>query len=177
MPVSSDGEEGGGAMRNRLRMICGIIITLLLCSADSAFAAEPETPLTLSCEANTLRVTNGKSVSLTVKVENTGVSLLSGIRPKVDLPYKWVVESVKPENLDLQSGESGSFVLTLAVPPSQNAGTHEIKLICQNGTLESNALVISAAVSTDIRYLWFITTGVVVAAMIALVYFRKQGRR
>lgn len=164
-------------MRNKIRMICGIIIALLICSAGSAFAAGTETPLALSCETDTLRVTNGKSVSLTVKVENTGASQVSGIRPKVDLPYKWVTESVKPENLDLQPGESGSFVLTFTVPPSQNAGTHEIKLICQNGTLESNVLVITAMVSTDIRYLWFITAGVVVVAMIALVYFKTHGRR
>lgn len=164
-------------MRNKIRMICGIMIALLIGSAGSAFAAGPETLLTLSCETNTLRVTNGKSVSLIVKVENTGASLVSSIRPKVDLPYKWVVESMKPENLDLQPGESGVFVLTFAVPPSQNAGTHEIKLVCQNETVESNALVIPAAVSTDIRYLWFIIAGVVVVAMIALVYFRKHGRR
>ncbi|WP_092245478.1 COG1470 family protein [Lacrimispora sphenoides] len=164
-------------MRNKIRMICGIMIALLIGSAGSAFAAGPETPLTLSCETNTLRVTNGKSVSLTVKVENTGASQVSGIRPKVELPYKWVVESMKPENLDLRPGESGSFVLTLAAPPSQNAGTHEIKLVCQNEDLESNSLVIPAAVSTDIRYLWVITAGVVVVAMVALVYFKKHGRR
>ena len=164
-------------MRNKIRMICGIIVALLICPAGSAFAAGSEPPLALSCETDTLRVTNGKSVSLTVKVENTGTSQVSGIRPNVDLPYKWVVESVKPESLDLQPGESGAFVLTFAVPPSQNSGTHEIKLVCQNGTLESNSLVIPAAVSTDIRYLWFITAGVVVVAMIALVYFKKHGRR
>lgn len=164
-------------MRNKIRMVLRIVVALLICSAGSAFAAGPETPLTLSSETDTLRVTNGKSVSLTVKVENTGTSQVSGIRPKVDLPYKWIVESVKPESLDLQPAQSGLFVLTFAVPPSQNAGTHEIKLICQNGTLESNALVMPAAVSTDIRYLWFITAGVLGVALIALVYFKKHGRR
>jgi uncharacterized membrane protein len=154
------------------------IIIMLMTISATAFAEINGLPaLDITSKENTLSVINGSTAALDIAVVNTGSQQLSDIKPRADLPYKWILEDISPASLTLKPNESGVLTLRLAIPASQNASTHTIKIICSNGTETSNELDIPVTISTNPQYIWWIIGGVVVVSVFTLLFFKKHGRR
>jgi uncharacterized membrane protein len=124
-----------------------------------------------------LQVVSGGTLSFDIAVTNTGDKDLNALALKVDLPYKWIQNSVSPEMLTLKPGESGSYQLNVSVPVSQSSGSSTIKMTVSNENMSSGELSLPVKVAANSNFVWILGGIALVVAATAFIYFRKHGRR
>jgi len=133
--------------------------------------------LEITNEIKKLETLNGKSLSFDISVTNTGNKELKDLALKVDLPYKWTLESVTPEKLSLKPKENGVFKLNVSVPPSQTSGNNTLKIKSFNGVAASQEISIPVTVTASAGYGWWAIGLILIVGIVTLLYFRKHGRR
>lgn len=124
-----------------------------------------------------LNVINGQSTSFDIEVKNTGSKILNNISLKLELPYKWILQGVNPEKLQLRPGESGLFKVRISIPTSENSGNKSIKLYSISDSISSSKTEIVITVQNNPNYFYFIVGFIIIVAIATLLYFRKNGRR
>ena len=133
--------------------------------------------LEISGGTKNLEIMNGKSMSLDIAVTNTGNKELKNLVIKADLPYKWSLDKITPENLTLQPGQNALFKLDITVPPSQVSGNYSINITSSNENAASNEMIVPVTVKTGMGFAGWMIGLLLAAALAAILYFRKQGRR
>jgi uncharacterized membrane protein len=133
--------------------------------------------LSISNEIQNLSGINGQNLSFQIAVANTGKLPLNQVGIKLDLPYKWMVQRVSPEKMNLKPGENGLFNIQLAIPASQAAGNFQLKATAVTGNISSPVKVIPVTIQSNHNYLFWVIALLVLAAISTLLYFRKHGRR
>lgn len=128
-------------------------------------------------QINGLNIINGQSVNFEIAVSNTGSKSMDNIGLKVDLPYKWMVQSVNPEKLSLKAGENGLLKVQISVPPTQVSGNNKIKVSAISDNINSPQILIPVTVQSNPNYLYWVIGLLVVAGISTILYFRKHGRR
>lgn len=124
-----------------------------------------------------LEIINGDSISLDIAIRNTGNKDLNDLAPSFTLPYKWILESVMPDKINLKPDETGMFTIKISVPASQASGNYEIKAKGVNSDVQSGETVIPVTVNTNINFAWWIIGTLIIAGIVTFLYFRKHGRR
>jgi len=133
--------------------------------------------LVLTNQVKGLNVINGKSTSFDIEVKNTGSKLLSNVSLKLELPYKWILQSLNPEKVDLKPGESGLFKVQISIPTSETAGNKSIKLASISGSISSPQSEIVITVQNNPNYFYFVVGFIIIIGIVTLLFFRKNGRR
>ena len=142
-----------------------------------SFTVSRDYALEISGGAKNLEIMNGKSMSLDIAVTNTGNKELKNLLLKVDLPYKWSLDKMTPENLTLQPGQYALFKMDVSVPPSQVSGNFSIKITSSNKVAASNEIIIPVTVKTGMGFAWWMIGLLLAVALATILYFRRQGRR
>lgn len=133
--------------------------------------------LEITNNVKSVKAVNGNSIRLEIGVTDTGNKELKGINLQADLPYKWLLEKVEPNSLNLKPNESGIYVLNITIPSSQPAGEFPIKITGLNTDTKSNEVLVPVVVSTSVNYLWWVVGGIVILLVFTIVFFKKHGRR
>ncbi len=136
-----------------------------------------DSPLTVTSTEKTLKVVNGQSVTLHVTAVNSSNIQMNAVNVQIDLPYKWIIQSMEPESLSLLPGESGEFSIQLAVPSSENASTHTLNVSCKSGDITSDIINIPVAVVTNPLYGYVILGSIALMVAATILYFRRGIRR
>jgi len=152
-------------------------LLLFIVSLGVSTSALANSSMTIASREKTLRVVNGQMVTFEIDISNTGDTALTDVSVQIDLPYKWLMQSAIPERLTLQPGERGTIEIRLAVPVSENASTHTLKVLCVSGDTTSNDLSIPVAVVTNPVYLYIILAAIICMLAITLIFFKKNVRR
>jgi uncharacterized membrane protein len=155
------------------------LLSAILCvSLFSIFSfSAADSPLTVTSTEKTLKVVNGQSVTLHVTAVNTSNTEMSAVNVQIDLPYKWIIQSMAPESLTLSPGESGEFSIQLAVPSSENASTHTLNVSCKSGDITSDIINIPVAVVTNPLYGYVILGSIALMVAATILYLRRGIRR
>ncbi|MPN56440.1 hypothetical protein SDC9_204129 [bioreactor metagenome] len=120
---------------------------------------------------------NGQTATLHIGITNDGSAEMKDITVQIDLPYKWIIQSMDPGTISLLPGESGEFIIVLAVPASENASTHTLNVSCKSGDLTSDIINIPVAVVTNPVFGYVIIGCVVLMIAGTVFYFRRNVRR
>jgi uncharacterized membrane protein len=120
---------------------------------------------------------SGKSMTVDVVVQNSGHLDLNHIALEYNLPSKWVIESVSPADINLKSGEMGSFSIKLLIPSSQSPGNSNLEIKGISDQISSDSIVMPIKVSKNVTYGFFALGLLIIAVMITLLAFKKHGRR
>jgi uncharacterized membrane protein len=164
-------------MIGKKRMKC--LLTSILCAAllgVVSFSAA-NSSLTVTSAEKTLKVVSGQSVMLHIDVTNSSSTEMSNINVQIDLPYKWIIQSMTPETVSLLPEESGEFSIELAVPASENASTHSLNVSCKSGDITSNIINIPVAVVTNPLFGYAILGCIALTIAATTIYFRRNVRR
>lgn len=124
-----------------------------------------------------LNVINGQNTNFDIEVKNTGSKILNNVNLKIEVPYKWILQSVNPQKLQLKPGEGGLFKVQISIPASEMAGNKFIKLSSISGNITSPLTEIGITVQNNPSYLYFILGLILLIGIGTLLYFRKNGRR
>ena len=153
--------------------------SVILCAAlFSIFSfSAADSPLTVTSAEKTLKVVNGQSVTLHITAVNSSNIQMNAVNVQIDLPYKWIIQSMEPESLSLLPGESDEFSIQLAVPSSENASTHTLNVSCKSGDITSDIVNIPVAVVTNPLYGYVIFGSVALMVAATILYFRRGIRR
>ena len=155
-----------------------LLLAILCVSLFSVFSfSVADSSLTVTSTEKTLKVVNGQSVMLHITAGNTSDTDMNAVNVQIDLPYKWIIQSMAPESLSLHSGESGEFTIRLAVPSSENASTHTLNVSCKSNDITSNIINIPVAVVTNPLFGYVILGSIVLMAVVMILYFRRGIRR
>lgn len=142
-----------------------------------SFTKNSDYSVQLNGTTDNLQIVSGGTLSFDIVVTNTGDKELTTLALNVDLPYKWIQNSISPETLTLKPGESGSYQLNVSVPISQSSGTSIIKATVSNENASSSELTIPVKVSSNSNLVWILGVAALAVAATAFIYFRKHGRR
>ncbi len=142
-----------------------------------SFVKATDYALKIANTVNKIEGLSGENISFNVAVTNTGELPLENLNLSVDVPYKWFVTSITPENLTLKSNESVAYKLSIAVPPSQASGISNINIYCSNKNAKSDVLIIPVKVVANANFAWLFIGGAILVLAVALLFFRKYGRR
>jgi uncharacterized membrane protein len=161
--------------RKRMKWLLAVILCIVLFGAFSFSAADSS--LTVTSTEKTLKVVNGQTATLHIGITNDGSAEMKDITVQIDLPYKWIIQSMDPGTISLLPGESGEFIIVLAVPASENASTHTLNVSCKSGDLTSDIINIPVAVVTNPVFGYVIIGCVVLMIAGTVFYFRRNVRR
>ena len=161
--------------RKRMTWLLVAILCIALFGVFSFSAADSS--LAVTSNEKTLKVVNGQTTTLHIGVTNDGSAEMKDITVQIDLPYKWMIQSMDPRSVSLLPGESGEFTVVLAVPASENASTHTLNVSCTSGELTSEIINIPVAVVTNPVFGYAILGCIVLMIAGTVVYFRRNVRR
>ncbi len=161
--------------KKRMKWLLTSILCAALLGAVSPSAADSS--LTVTSAEKTLKVVSGQSVVLHIEVTNSSSTEMTNINAQIDLPYKWIIQSLEPESLSLLPGESGEFSIQLAVPSSENASTHTLNVSCTSGDITSDNINIPVAVVTNPLFGYMILGSIALMVAATILYFRRGIRR
>ena len=133
--------------------------------------------LTIADYPRDLNLISGENKSFSVTVGNIGTETLKNIKLKFELPKKWLIENIKPKQMDLKAGEKGSFNVDIFVPSSQAAANKEISVIAYNQHSQTKILIGSITVKKNPNYFLVILILLIIMIMGTIYYFRRFGRR
>lgn len=157
---------------------CWLLLAILCVSLFGVFSfSVADSPLKVTSTEKTLRVVNGQSVTLHITAGNTSNTEMNAVNVQIDLPYKWIIQTMAPESLSLHPGESGEFTIQLAVPSSENASTHTLNVSCMSGEITSDIINIPVAVVTNPLFGYVILGSIVLMVVVTIFYFRRGIRR
>ena len=161
--------------RKRMTWLLVAILCIALFGVFSFSAADSS--LAATSNEKTLKVVNGQTTTLHIGVTNDGSAEMKDITVQIDLPYKWIIQSMAPESISLHPGESGEFTIQLAVPSSENASTHTLNVSCMSGEITSDIINIPVAVVTNPLFGYVILGSIVLMVVVTIFYFRRGIRR
>jgi len=161
--------------RKHMAWFLAAILGIILFGAFSFSTADSS--LTVTSTEKTLKVVNGQTTTLHIGVTNDGSTELKDISVQIDLPYKWIIQSMDPGTVSLLPGESSEFTVVLLVPASENASTHTLNVSCTSGELTSDIINIPVAVVTNPMFGYAILGCIVLMIAGTAIYFRRNVRR
>lgn len=124
-----------------------------------------------------LNVINGQSLSFDVAVSNTGSRQLDNVGLKLDLPYKWLVQSITPEKAALKANENRVFKVRISVPSSQVSGNSNVKASAIAGEVSSPQVSIPVTVQSNPVMIYWAVGLLIIVSTATILFFRKHGRR
>ncbi len=164
-------------MTSRKRMIWFLAAILCIALFGAFSFSTADSSLAVTSAEKTLKVVNGQATTLHIGVTNDGSAEMKDITVQIDLPYKWIIQSMDPRTVSLLPGESGEFTVVLAVPSSENASTHTLNVLCTNGDQTSEIINIPVAVVTNPAFGYGILGCIVLMITGTMIYFRRNVRR
>lgn len=142
-----------------------------------SYTVNREYSLEITNRVDGLNVINGQRLSFDVAVSNTGSRQLDNVSLKLDLPYKWMVQSITPEKKTLKVNENVAFKVNISVPPSQVSGNSNVKVSAFSGEVNSPQVSIPVTVQSNPLMIYWVVGLLIIVGTSTILFFRKHGRR